>query len=182
MANGDEINLQVFEDLRGQIIDCITLIRSQDINCNVLDYVHRRLDQIWREVFRLTEVSVVDEKILACISDAIACLQHVENIEHSVRYQAPIVDDGSSGRPVFNITPDQLHFFWLMALLAQQLRICSGFHCEQYVDGLTSTGYLKTYFGQISLMQSLMILFTMSWGNFQISVTDGWRENSGVGI
>ena len=111
MVNGDEINLQVFEDLRGQIVDCITLIRSQDFNCNVLDYVHRRLDQIWREVFRLTEVSVVDEQILACVSDAIAYLQQVENIEHSVRYQAPIVNDGSSGRPVFNITPDQLHFF-----------------------------------------------------------------------
>ena len=112
MANGDEMNLQVFEDLRGQIVDCITLIRTQDFHCNVLDYIHRRLDQIWKELFRLTEVSVIDEQILACISDAIAYLQHVENIEHSVRYQAPIVNDGSLGRPVFNITPDQLHFFF----------------------------------------------------------------------
>ena len=111
MANDDEINLhEVFEDLRRQIIDCVTLIRSADLNCNVLDYVHRRLDQIWREVFRLTEVNVVDENILACVSDAIAYLQQVENIEQNASYQSPIVNDGSTGRPMFNLTHDQLHF------------------------------------------------------------------------
>ena len=65
MANGNELNLQVFQNLRGQISDCVTLLRSEDFNYNVLDYVHWRLDQIWREVFRLAEVNIVDEHILA---------------------------------------------------------------------------------------------------------------------
>ena len=61
-------------------------------------------------MFRLTEVNVVDENILACVSDAIAYLQQVENIEQNASYQSPIVNDGSAGRPMFNITHDQLHF------------------------------------------------------------------------
>jgi hypothetical protein len=111
MANGNELHLQIFEDLRRQITDCVTLISSDELNNNALDYVHRKLDQIWREVFRLTEVNIVDEYILHCVSDAIACLQRVEEVEYSTSYQAPLVNDGSTGRPVFNITHDQLYFF-----------------------------------------------------------------------
>ena len=122
MANNDEINLhEVFEDLRGKIIDCVSLIRSTDFNCNVLDCVHWRLDQIWREVFRLTEVNVIDENTLACVSDAIAYLQQ---IEQSAIYQSPIVNDGSTGRPMFNVTHDQLHFLLAHGFMAQQLLIC----------------------------------------------------------
>ena len=45
------------------------------------------------------------------LSDAIAYLQRVDNIEHSVSYQAPMVNDGSAGRPACYISHDQLNFF-----------------------------------------------------------------------
>ena len=37
MANGDELHLQIFEDLRRQITDCVTLISSDEFNNNALD-------------------------------------------------------------------------------------------------------------------------------------------------
>ena len=48
-------------------------------------------------MFRLAEVNIVDEHVLGCVGGAIAYVQQIENIEHSVSYQAPMVNDGSTG-------------------------------------------------------------------------------------
>lgn len=107
----DVERLEIVEELRRQILECISQIESELVNKNVVEYVHRRLDQIWREVVRLIQVNVVDESVLTCISHAIAYLQRFDEIESSTGYQAPLLNDGNSGRPKFNIPPNQLEYF-----------------------------------------------------------------------
>ena len=104
-------HLEIVEEQRTQILECVSQIESEQVGKNVVDYVHRKLDQIWREVFQLTQVNVVNETALTCISDAIACLQRFDELELSTGYQSPLLNDGNTGRPKFNILPTQLEFF-----------------------------------------------------------------------
>ena len=103
-------HLEIVEELRTQILECVSQIESEQVGKNVVDYVHRKLEQIWREMFQLTQVNVVNETALTCISDAIACLLFDE-LELSTGYRSPLLNDGNTGQPKFNIPSTQLEFF-----------------------------------------------------------------------
>ena len=139
-------HLEIVEELRTQILECVSQIESEQVGKNVVDYVHRKLDQIWREVFQLTQVNVVNETALTCISDAIACLQRFDELELSTGYQSPLLNDGNTGRPKFNIPPTQLEFFLANGFTGTAIAAMLGVSLRTVRRRIAEHGLLKNVF------------------------------------
>jgi hypothetical protein len=68
----DEQPVSIYRELERQIGEIVVILNNNEKEFSVedADFVHRRLDQIWREVFQFTQVNAVPEDILSSISSA----------------------------------------------------------------------------------------------------------------
>ena len=139
-------HLEIVEEQRTQILECVSQIESEQVGKNVVDYVHRKLEQIWREMFQLTQVNVVNETALTCISDAIACLQRFDELELSTGYRSPLLNDGNTGRPKFNILPTQLEFFLANGFTGTAIAAMLGVSLRTVRRRIAEHGLLKNVF------------------------------------
>lgn len=107
----------VKRELRRQIGEILILLDNgeREISTQDADYIHRRLDQLWREVFLLSRVYTINdsEDVMLGISNAIGFLRTWEEITNNSGYQAPLQQTGSKGRPRYEITRQQLEYFIL---------------------------------------------------------------------
>ena len=139
-------HLEIVEEQRTQILECVSQIESEQVGKNVVDYVHRKLEQIWREMFQLTQVNVVNETALTCISDAIACLQRFDELELSTGYRSPLLNDGNTGQPKFNILPTQLEFFLANGFTGTAIAAMLGVSLRTVRRRIAEHGLLKNVF------------------------------------
>jgi len=148
----DEPPLSVNRELKRQIIEILVIFdnNKREFSLEDADGVHRRLGQMWREVFQLTQVNVVDEAILSNISGAIALLQQWEEMTADSEYRAPLQQLGRMGRPRYEISRSQLEYFLLNGfkgpdialMLCPTLRTVLG---ESKRMGFSQACYIQTY-------------------------------------
>ena len=148
----DEPPLSVNRELKRQIIEILVIFdnNKREFSLEDADGVHRRLSQMWRKVFQLTQVNVFDEAILSNISGAIALLQQWEEMTADSEYRAPLQQLGRMGRPRYEISRSQLEYFLLNGfkgpdialMLCPTLRTVLG---ESKRMGFSQACYIQTY-------------------------------------
>ena len=122
--NGQSVNGEIERQIREIIL--ILESREREFTVEEADFVHRRLDQMWREVFQLTQVNAIPEDVLSGISSAIAGLRQWEEMMNSSAYQAPINRLGNRGRPRYEISRHQLEYFLLNGFKGPDIAVMLG--------------------------------------------------------
>ena len=86
--------------------------KGERIHRGRCDFVHRRLDQMWREVFQFTQVNAIPEGVFSNVSITFAFLRQWEEMMNNSAYRAPIHRLGNrETRPRYEISRRQLKYF-----------------------------------------------------------------------
>jgi hypothetical protein len=105
--NQDQETLRVH--LRESLLDILGQL--QNLDSGQLDSISLRLEQIASHILRLCGVNLVDDEIQRFVSQALHCLQGVEEFYAEIPFVAESVHSGRRGRPSFNISCEQLNYF-----------------------------------------------------------------------
>ena len=147
----DELPVTVNRELERQIEILVILDNNErEFSVEDADFVHRRLDQMWREVFQLSQVNVVDKAILSNISVAIALLQQWEEMTADSGYRAPLQQLGRMGRPRYEISRSQLQYFLLNGFKRPDIAVMLGLTLRTVLGeskrmGFSHACYIQTY-------------------------------------
>lgn len=86
--------------------------RGREFTVEDADFVHRRLDQMWREVFQFTQANAIPEGVFSNVSITFAFLRQWEEMMNNSAYRAPIHRLGNrKTRPRYEISRRQLKYF-----------------------------------------------------------------------
>ena len=157
--NQDQETLR--EHLRESLLDILRHL--QNVDTEQLDHISLRLEQIASHLLRLCGVNIVDDETHHFVSQALNCLREVDEINSEIPFVIESVNSGRRGRPSYNISCEQLNYFFnhqfsvrdiACALGVSQSTIFrrmrdNGLHVRQNTDVLMSDDQLDVKVTQI---------------------------------
>ena len=93
--------------IRNVLFDILRKLQSGNGSSDTLDHVQYRIDCLYEIILRCFGIGFVDERVVTVVREALDCFKLNDN---DVMYQAVKVFTGSSGRPRYNISIEQLEF------------------------------------------------------------------------
>ena len=152
----------VNRELERQIVEIVNILdnNERELTADDADFVHRRLDQVWREVFQLTQVNAICQDVLSSISSAIAFLRQWEEMTTDSGYRTTLQRSGRRGRPKYDISKPQLEYFLLNGFKGPDIAVMLGVSLRTVrrrieVNGLFS-GVLRSNISDIELDEVVM--------------------------
>ena len=108
MADHEEGNCEAARNrIHNVLFDILRRLQSGNGSSDTLDHVQYRIDCLYEIVLRCFDIGFVDERVVTVMREALDCFKLNDN---DVMYQAGKVFTGSSGRPRYNISIEQLEF------------------------------------------------------------------------
>ena len=93
--------------IRNVLFDILRQLESGNNSSDTLDHVQYRIDCLYEIILRCFDIGFVDESVVTVVREALDCFKLNDN---DVMYKAGKVFTGSSGRPRYNISREQLEF------------------------------------------------------------------------
>lgn len=127
MAGNSQTTL-INRELERQIVEIVNLLENneREFTAEDGDFAHRRLDQLWREVFQLTQVNAICQDVLSNISRAITFLRQWEEMTTDLGYRTTQQRSGGRGRPKYDIPKRQLEYFLLNGFKGPDIAVMLG--------------------------------------------------------
>lgn len=96
--------------LHNSLVSIIRELASEILDSDRIDSLYYRIDWLYHTTVRYLDTGIIDARIVRCLREAKDCLYRSRSGSLSTSLQAQKTFTGERGRPVFDITKEQLQF------------------------------------------------------------------------